>query len=225
MTCAGFYQPIPDELCSCQGKTMTYYYYVCPHCRYNNVYTKIMPSGALTTCISCLKHFTLIVVEQRGEAYMGGPDTPRQTKEIVDIQVPEGFGKEGLKKDYNKVTFPDGKGFTRAGSKVFYELLEEMAETHDQKSHDYASDDNPFGNYEFAGKVSVMFAHSPFDAGFAGRLAEKIYRIANLESSDKVPKNETIVDTERDICVIVTLWMAARRERRSKSFNDSLKED
>lgn len=103
----------------------------------------------------------------------------------------------------------------RHGSPTFYKLLEEMSETHDKKSYDYASDDNPYGNYHFAGMVSSMFSHSPQDAGFAGRLAEKIYRLANLESAGKTAKNEGISDTETDIAVITALWMADRRDRRN----------
>lgn len=102
------------------------------------------------------------------------------------------------------------------GSPTFYHLLEEMAVTHDKKSHDYASNDNPSGNYHFAGQMACMFSHSPCDAGFAGRLAEKIYRIANLESGGKIAKNESVEDTERDIAVIICLWMADRRDRRAK---------
>lgn len=102
----------------------------------------------------------------------------------------------------------------RHGSPTFYALLEEMADTHNAKSHDYASNSNPSGNYHFAGEMATMFKHSSHDAGFVGRLAEKIYRLANLESSGKTPKNESIADTERDIAVITALWMADRRDRR-----------
>src|SRR5215471_15524286 len=104
----------------------------------------------------------------------------------------------------------------RHGSKEFYSLLEAMANLHDRKSHDYASNENPFGNYHFAGLVSSLFRHAPHDAGFAGRLAEKIYRLANLEAQRKTPKNESIEDTEEDICVITILWMASRREERRR---------
>jgi len=103
---------------------------------------------------------------------------------------------------------------TRHGSPTFYELLDEMAKLHDEKSHDYASNDNPSGNYHFAGELALLFKHSSKDAGFVGRIGEKLYRLANLESSGKTPKNETIEDTERDICVIICLWMADRRDRR-----------
>lgn len=104
----------------------------------------------------------------------------------------------------------------RHGSPLFYKLLEEMADTHDKKSHDYANNDNPYGNYYFAGQVAAMFSHSPEDAGFAGRLAEKIYRIAVLTASGAQPKNESLEDTERDIAVISALWAASRRERKRK---------
>jgi hypothetical protein len=107
----------------------------------------------------------------------------------------------------------------RHGSPTFYRLLDEMAVTHDKKSHDYASSENPYGNYHFAGQVAILFAHSPQDAGFVGRIAEKIYRLANLESKQKIAKNESIDDTERDIAVITALWMADRRDRRERNLS------
>src|SRR5215471_19798023 len=104
-------------------------------------------------------------------------------------------------------TMPEETGVrVRNGSPTFYALLNEMADTHDSKSHDYASNDNPSGNYHFAGQLAVLFAHSPKDAGFIGRIGEKLYRLANLESGGKTPKNESVEDTERDICVITALW-------------------
>lgn len=115
----------------------------------------------------------------------------------------------------------------RHGSKEFYHLLDEMSELHDKKSHDYASNENPYGNYHFAGVVANLFAHSSEDAGFVGRIAEKIYRLANLEKSGKIPNNESVEDTERDICVITVLWMASRRERRRRKggkFNYEIKD-
>ena len=107
---------------------------------------------------------------------------------------------------------------TRHGSPTFYALLEEMAETHSRKSHDYASNENPYGNYHFAGKLALLFAHSEQDAGFVGRLGEKLYRLSNLESSGKIAQNEGIEDTERDLAVIMALWMADRRDRRAKKL-------
>jgi hypothetical protein len=102
------------------------------------------------------------------------------------------------------------------GSPEFYKILEEMAELHDRKSHDYASDNNPFGNYVFSGQMAALFSHSPTDVGFVTRMAEKLYRLANLERDGKTARNESIDDTERDLCVIIALWMACRRHERNK---------
>lgn len=113
-----------------------------------------------------------------------------------------------------QVTIGD-KGHGLHGSPEFYGLLKEMAELHSRKSYDYASNENPYGNYHFAGLLASLFAHSHQDAGFIGRLGEKFYRLANLEKSGKTPSNESIEDTEKDICVIVVLWMADRRARRA----------
>lgn len=104
----------------------------------------------------------------------------------------------------------------RHGSPDFYKLLREMADLHDRKSHDYASTQNPFGNYHFAGMLGQLF-HNPKDAGFVARLGEKFYRLANLENNQLRPLNETIEDTEKDLCVIMVLWIASRRERRQKN--------
>lgn len=107
------------------------------------------------------------------------------------------------------------QGRPRHGSPIFYELLERMAKIHDNKSHDYASNTDPFGNYHFAGQLSKLF-NNPDDAGFIGRIGEKLYRLANLENSGKIPINEMVEDTEIDICVITALWMADRKNRRFK---------
>ena len=105
----------------------------------------------------------------------------------------------------------------RHGSPDYYKLLQEMAEMHDKKSHDYATNDDPYGNYKFAGRLANLFSHSPDDAGFVGRLGEKIFRLAVLEGNKLSPRNESIADTETDICVLVTLWMTMRREKRAKA--------
>lgn len=99
------------------------------------------------------------------------------------------------------------------GSKTFYDLLKEAGHLHAIKAHDYATDEDPYGNFRFAGMMSQLFK-SPEDAGFMGRIGEKIYRLANLENNSKEPKNESIEDTERDLCTLMILWISMRRDRR-----------
>jgi hypothetical protein len=111
----------------------------------------------------------------------------------------------------------------RNGSPVFYAILEEMGKLHSRKSYDYASSENPYGNYEFAGQMSQLFDNSK-DAGFVGRIGEKLFRLANLENNGKYPNNESIQDTETDLCVIMTLWIASRRERRMREGQATAKQ-
>lgn len=108
------------------------------------------------------------------------------------------------------------------GSPAFYELINQMADLHEAKSHDYAKDSDPSGNYHFAGYVASLFAHSPDDAGFAGRLAEKIFRLSVLEGGQLQPKNESVADTDLDIAVIAALWMADRRTRRLQANRNAV---
>lgn len=99
---------------------------------------------------------------------------------------------------------------------TFHKLLEQAKELHARKSHDYASDENPYGNYHFAGHLSKLF-DNPQDAGFVGRLGEKLYRLANLENHGKIALNESIEDTEIDLIVIMVLWISDRREKRLRN--------
>lgn len=98
---------------------------------------------------------------------------------------------------------------------TFRRLLDEVLELHAKKSHDYASDSDPCGNYHFAGMLGKLF-DNPDDAGFVARFGEKLYRLANLENNGKVPLNEAVWDTEVDMVVIIALWISDRRERRDR---------
>ena len=97
---------------------------------------------------------------------------------------------------------------------TFHELLGRASALYAKKSHDYASEEEPYGNYHFAGMLSKLFMN-PDDAGFVGRMGEKLYRLANIDNSSKVPLNETIEDTELDLIVIMVLWIASRRDKRN----------
>lgn len=101
------------------------------------------------------------------------------------------------------------------GSQTFYSFLEKAANVHDSKSHDYASNNDPFGNYRFAGELSKLFT-DPTDAGLIGRFGEKLYRLSNLEAKGVNPKNESIEDTELDMLVIIGLFAANRRDRKER---------
>lgn len=115
-----------------------------------------------------------------------------------------------------RLEFEDGKGRPLNGSQTFYSLLGRAADVHDSKSHDYASNSDPLGNYRFAGELSRLFS-DPTDAGLIGRFGEKLYRLANLDKKGSEPKNESVEDTEIDMLVIIGLFAANRRDRRNQT--------
>lgn len=155
------------------------------------------------------------------------PINCERLQDCLSIVKEKPMGDTDNDKDRNRYGIEDldDRARSRHGSPLFYELLQKMAETHDRKSHDYASNDNPFGNYHFAGKLSKLF-DNPDDAGFVGRIGEKFYRLANLENNGKevAVKDEGMEDTENDICVITLLWMVDRRNRRLKARENKLKQ-
>lgn len=107
----------------------------------------------------------------------------------------------------------------RNGLQSFYELLNKAADIHDKKSHDYANNSDPLGNYRFAGELSKLFT-DPTDAGLIGRLGEKLYRLSNLDKKQSEPMNESLEDTEVDMMVIIGLFVANRMERRKNNANN-----
>ena len=87
----------------------------------------------------------------------------------------------------------------------FNSLLDEMRAIHERKNQDYASDQNPYSNFEFAGMIAAMFS-DPVDISFAGLIGVKVARLAELRGKGKQPQNESIDDTMLDLAVYAALW-------------------
>jgi hypothetical protein len=155
---------------------------------------------------------TCLDVESMQSDAMGHIDAPRPTLGIATLRY---LAINHLYTKSNQMAEGIKMPKDRPTNKTFYELLKDAGDLHALKAHDYASDEDPYGNYKFAGMMSKLFDNTD-DAGFMGRIGEKIYRLANLENNNKTPKNEAIEDTERDLCVIMVLWMSQRKDRRRK---------
>lgn len=101
-----------------------------------------------------------------------------------------------------------------ADNPAFNALLERMRVMHAKKNHDYAKDDNPYSNFEFAGQLGLMFAHTgrPADVAFAVLLGVKLARRAELTDlgNGKVAQNESVEDTEFDQAMYDALWASYR---------------
>jgi len=91
----------------------------------------------------------------------------------------------------------------------FQRNCEDLLATNRRKRHDYASDDDPLSNFRFVAYV-VDFA---VKKGVRGRalvylvhIATKLARLIELLGAGKVPNNESIEDTLRDLGVYSQIW-------------------
>lgn len=99
-------------------------------------------------------------------------------------------------------------------SKHFQDLLKRMDGVHVAKSHDYASEDGPFSNFERAAIIASWF-NTPIDQVFATLIGVKIARLAEL-CNGKTPKNESIDDNGLDLANYAGLWQAFREYNRER---------
>lgn len=106
----------------------------------------------------------------------------------------------------------------------FHTLLQRMAETHDRKNHDYASDTNPYSNFEEAAALVTGFTN-PLDQVFAALIGVKIARLRQL-TAGKSPNNESVQDTRQDLAVYTALWASYYEEAPQQQIRviDSLPE-
>lgn len=83
----------------------------------------------------------------------------------------------------------------RHGDPRFYQLLEEIAELHSRKNHDYSKMGEPLSNFTRARDLGV----EPW-RGVLIRMSDKWSRIEQLASGKK-PKNESLRDSLIDLAV------------------------
>lgn len=95
----------------------------------------------------------------------------------------------------------------------FNRALQRMQETHDAKSHDYATDVNPYANFDFAQTVAARF-QAPHDHVFATMVGIKLARLGELLGRGKTPKHESIDDSFLDLANYVVLWWTSYQRDR-----------
>lgn len=83
----------------------------------------------------------------------------------------------------------------QSGDPRFYALLNEIAELHSRKNHDYAKSDEPLSNFNRSRALGV----EPW-RGVLVRMADKWSRIEQL-AGGKVAKNESLRDSLIDLAV------------------------
>ena len=89
-----------------------------------------------------------------------------------------------------------------AANPRFHALLERMAALHNRKNNDYASETNPYSNFEDAAAT----AGCAVDTVFLVLIGIKLARIRNLQTTHKTPNNESVADSKMDLAMYTALW-------------------
>lgn len=76
-----------------------------------------------------------------------------------------------------------------------------MQDLHNKKNQDYASDNNPYSNFETAARVAGV---SPQEV-FKVLIGVKLARLYELEGKGKTPNFESIEDTWKDLAVYAAM--------------------
>jgi hypothetical protein len=102
------------------------------------------------------------------------------------------------------------------GHPGFYELLEQMADLHSRKNHDYAGESDPLKNLRACERLNLK----PF-LGVLVRLQDKWSRLEEfVKSGQLMVKNESVIDTLMDNAVYSLLAIILYQEQLDKESND-----
>lgn len=108
----------------------------------------------------------------------------------------------------------------RHGHPKFYELLEQMADLHDRKNHDYSKEEDPLSNLRACKAIGL----TPF-MGVMVRLQDKWARLITFVKKGQLKvKDESIKDTLMDNAVYSLLGIILLEEEESKSSAEMLAE-
>ena len=101
------------------------------------------------------------------------------------------------------------------GDPEFYKLLEELAQLHSDKNHDYAGED-PLSNFFLSEKMGI-----PAWKGCLVRMSDKISRLWSFAKKETLlVKDESVIDTARDLAVYsLLLILLYKRAKEVKNEN------
>jgi hypothetical protein len=91
----------------------------------------------------------------------------------------------------------------------FHKLVDDLKALHDKKNADYASDADPYSN--FTPKYVEGFTN-PQDQVFAALIGIKLERLKQLTQPGRVPNNESVQDTRRDLATYAAIWASYYEE-------------
>lgn len=87
----------------------------------------------------------------------------------------------------------------------FKKTLDQMNKIHERKNNDYASNSNPFSNFDVSEYILNLFKN-PRDQAFVWPIATKLARLSNILNNPRIPDNESVEDSLIDIANYAILW-------------------
>ena len=87
------------------------------------------------------------------------------------------------------------------------EILQELIELHDSKEHDYTGGRQPFENYRRAERLGI-----PAWLSVVARIEEKLGRIETFATNGGVLKDESVLDSLKDISLCAAIATALYEE-------------
>ena len=107
------------------------------------------------------------------------------------------------------------------GHKDFYKLLEEEKQLHNDKNYQYASGDDPLGNFRRVGQLCHKILNNPnvpdeLKVAMVN-MAKQIDGVYDIIGEGKKNTIESVEDKFRDISVYSKICIILYRERKRKS--------
>ena len=135
-------------------------------------------------------------------------DYPSKLRALDAARLSRYFCQDDLETDTGKKkTNPKG------GHPDFYKLLEQMADLHSRKNHDYAGTKDPLKNLRACERLNL----EPF-LGVLVRLQDKWSRLEEFVNSKQLMvKNESVIDTLMDNAVYSLLAIILYQEQQERS--------
>ena len=101
------------------------------------------------------------------------------------------------------------------GHPMFYKIIEELKEIHSEKNRQYATVDNPLGNFERTGKMIEKFLHkgvNPTLASCLSLMSKQVDGVYEIVGEGKENTVDSLEDKLRDVAIYSIIAMIILKE-------------
>ena len=105
------------------------------------------------------------------------------------------------------------------GHPMFYKIIEELKEIHSEKNRQYATVDNPLGNFERTGKMIEKFLHkgvNPTLASCLSLMSKQVDGVYEIVGEGKENTVDSLEDKLRDVAIYSIIAIIILKESMQK---------